>query len=342
MPDNTQAGSLPPHVQLVQMGRAFMVSRIVYAAAKLGLADQLASESKNAAELAGSMHVDAPSLHRLMRALASLGILTERSEQCYALTALGEALKTGAPGSARASVLMQGSPWFQNSFDHVADAIQTGKNGFEKVHNQQLFDYLAQHPEDGSLYNEAMAGLTSQEPAAVVAAYDFSPFNTIIDVGGGTGNMIAAVLTRHPGLRGVLFDRPHVVADAAPLLEAKALSSRIRIEAGDFLQTVPHGGEAYVLSHIIHNFSEDQCLTILGHVHEAMKLTGRLLIIETVLLPGDVPDLGKMLDMTMLAVGRGQERTEIEYSHLLSRAGFRLIRVVPTKSRVSVVEAGRV
>jgi hypothetical protein len=324
------------------MGRAFMVSRIVYAAAKLGLADQLASGSKNAAELAGPMRVDAPSLHRLMRALASLGILTERSEHFYALTALGEALKTGAPGSARASVLMQGSPWFQTSFDHVVDVIQTGKNGFERVHNQQLFDYLEQHPEDGSLYNEAMAGLTSQEPAAVVAAYDFAPFNTVIDVGGGTGNMITTILTRHPGLRGVLFDKPNVVADAVPLLEAKGLSSRISVEAGDFLQTVPHGGEAYVLSHVIHNFSEDQCLTILGHVHEAMKLTGRLLIIETVLLPGDLPDPGKMLDMTMLTVGRGQERTENEYSHLLTRASFRVTRVVPTKSRVSVVEAERI
>jgi hypothetical protein len=342
MPDNTKVESPPPHVQLVQMGRAFMVSRIVYAAAKLGLADQLASGSKNAAELAVSMRVHAPSLHRLMRALASLGILTERSEQCYSLTVLGEALKTGAPGSAKASVLMQGSPWFHTSFDHVVDAIQTGENGFEKVHNQQLFDYLAQHPEEGSLYNEAMAGLTSQEPAAVAAAYDFSSFNTIIDIGGGTGNMITTILTRHPALRGVLFDKPHVVADAVPLLAAKGLSNRIRVEAGDFLRTVPRGGEVYLLSHIIHNFSEDQCLTILGHVHEAMKLTGHLLIIETVLLPGDVPDPGKMLDVTMLAVGRGQERTEIEYSHLLSGADFRLTRVVPTKSRVSVVEAERV
>ena len=202
-----------------------------------------------------------------------------------------------------------------------------------------LFDYLAQHPEDASLFSETMIGLHSQEPPAVAAAYDFSIFNTIVDVGGATGNMLAAILTHHAGPRGLLFDRPHVVGDAPALLKAKDVSDRVTIEAGDFFKSVPVGGDAYVLSHIIHDWSEDECLTILGHVHNAMKPDSRLLIVEMVLPAGDTPHLGKMLDITMLVVVGGQERTETEYGLLLRKAGFRLTRVVPTNSAVSIVEA---
>ena len=341
MSENYQAASqaLPPHVQLIQMGGAYRASTIVYAAAKLGLADQLATGPKSAAELAGPMGAHAPSLHRLMRTLASLGILTEQPEQRYKLTTLGEALKTGAPGSARASLLVGGSRWFQSSFDHFVYSIQTGKPGFEKAHGMPLFDYLAQHPEDASLFSETMIGLHSEEPSAVAAAYDFSIFNTIVDVGGATGNMLAAILTHHAGPRGLLFDRPHVVGDAPALLKAKDVSDRVTIEAGDFFKSVPVSGDAYVLSHIIHDWSEDECLTILGHVHNAMKPDSRLLIVEMVLPAGDTPHLGKMLDITMLVVVGGQERTETEYGLLLRKAGFRLTRVVPTNSAVSIVEA---
>ena len=215
MSDNNPAASqaLPPHVQLIQMGAAFWVSRVVYAAAKLGLADQLAAGPKNATELAGPMRLHTPSLHRLMRTLASLGLLTERPEQRFALAALGEALKTDAPGSARASVLTLGSRWFQSSFDEIVYSIQTGKTGFEKAQAMALFDYLAQHPDDASLFSETMVGIHGEEPSAVAAAYDFSTFDTVVDVGGATGNMLAAILMHHPRPRGVLFDRAHVVSD---------------------------------------------------------------------------------------------------------------------------------
>ena len=339
--DNHQVASqaLPPHVQLIQMGSAFWVSRIVYAAAKLGLADQLADGPKTAAKLAGPMQVHAPSLHRLMRTLASLGLLTERSELSFALTPLGEALKTGAPGSARASLLTLGSNWFQSSFDHIVHSITTGKTGFEKAQGMAVFDYLAQHPEDASLFSETMVGIHGEETPAVAEAYDFSTFGTVVDVGGATGNMLAAILTRHARPHGVLFDRSHVVGDAPALLKAKGVSDRVTIEAGDFFTTVPADGDAYVLSHIIHDWNEDQCLTILGNIRKAMKPSGRLLIVEMVLPAGDSPHLGKMLDMVMLVLPGGQERTESEYRALLSSAGFRLSRVVPTASAVSVLEA---
>ena len=341
MADNKPAASqvLPPHIQLIQMGRAHVVSRTVYAAAKLGLADQLASGPKSAAELAGPMHVHAPSLHRLMRTLASLGILTERTEQRFGLTGLGEALKTGAPGSARSSLMISGSPWSQSGWDSMIYSVQTGNTGFEKAQGVSFFDYLAQHPDDSSLFSEMMVGLHSQEPPAVAAAYDFSTFKTIVDVGGATGNMLATVLARHSGPRGILFDRQHVVQDAPALLDARGVSNRVTIEPGNFFESVPAGADAYILSHIIHDWNDDQCLTILGHVRKAMNPAGRLLIVEMVIPPGDAPHPGKMLDMAMLVQMGGQERTAAEYGLLLSKAGFRLARVVPTNSAASIVEA---
>ena len=202
-----------------------------------------------------------------------------------------------------------------------------------------FFDYLAQHPEAASHFSEAMVGFHGAEPPAVAAAYDFSGAATIVDVGGATGNMLAAILSRHAAPRGVLFDRPHVVRDAPALLKARGVAARVTIEPGNFFETVPAGGDAYVLSHIIHDWNEEQCLTILGHCRKVLGPDGRLLIVETVLPPGDTPHQGKVQDMVMLVIPGGQERTEAEYAALLGKAGFRLNRVVPTESVVSVVEA---
>jgi O-methyltransferase domain/Dimerisation domain len=333
---------LPPHVQIIEMGQAHVVARTVYAAAKLGVADQLASGPKSAAQLAKPLHVHAPSLHRLMRTLASLGILTEQAEQRFALTELGEALKTGAPGSARSSVMFAGGPSAQSGWDHIIHSVKTGQPGFEKAQGVPFFDYLANHPEEASLFSEMMVGIHNQEPAAVTAAYDFSVFNSIVDVGGATGNMLTAVLSHHAGPRGILFDRLHVVADAPALLQAGGVSERVTIEPGDFFKSVPNGADAYILSHIIHDWDEDRCMTILGNVHKAINPSGRLLLVEMVLPLGDTPHPGKMLDMTMLIGLGGQERTEAEYGALLNKAGFQLIRVVPTKSAASIVEARKV
>jgi hypothetical protein len=219
------------------------------------------------------------------------------------------------------------------------DALETGKSGMEKAHGMALFDHLAQHPEAASWFSETMMGLHGAEPPAVADAYDFSGFSTLVDVGGANGNMLAAILSRHAGPRGVLFDRAPVVSDAPALLEARGVSERVTIEAGDFFKGVPTGGDAYVLSHIIHDWTEEQCLTILGHCRKVMKPDGRLLLVEMVIPPDDAPHPGKLLDMTMLVMTVGQERTEAEYATLLGKAGFRLTRVVPTKSAASIVEA---
>jgi hypothetical protein len=201
------------------------------------------------------------------------------------------------------------------------------------------FDYLAKHPEEASLFSQTMVGIHGPETPAVAAAYDFSRFRTIVDVGGATGNMLAAILSRHPGPRGILYDLPHVVRDAPELLKAHGVADRVAIEAGSFFDKVPSGGDAYILSHVIHDWSEKQCLDILGHCRRAIGPQGRLLIVEMVLPPGDTPHPGKLLDITMLVMPGGQERTPDEYAALLAKAGFRLERVVPTASPVSVVEA---
>ena len=328
-----------PHAQLIQMGTAYWVSKILYATAKLGLADQIAAEPKSAAELAGPLGVHAPSLHRLMRTLASLGILTEDTERRFSLTVMGEALKTGAPGSARSTLLSFCSPWFTRGFDNIMHSLQTGRSGFEEAHGKPVFDYIGQFPEEAALLSEAMNGFHGEEPPQVAAAYDFSPFKTIVDVGGATGNMLSAILTRHPGPRGILFDMAHVVTDAPEFLKSKHIAQRVTIERGNFFQSVPAGGDAYVLSHIIHDWSEDQCLTILSNVRNAMKPDGSLLIVEMVLPDGDEPHPGKILDIVMLVMPGGQERTKAEYATLLEKAGFKLTRIVPTNSAVSVVEA---
>ena len=338
MHEETASTSVPPHAQLIQMGTAAWVSAVVSTAAEVGLADQLATGPRSADELAGPMKLHAPSLYRFMRTLAGLGILTEQEAQRFALTPLGDALRTGAPGSARATLLAFNTVLWRG-WEQMSYSLATGKSGFDKTFGMPLFEYLGQHPALASHFSEAMVGFHNAEPPAVAKAYDFSGFRTIVDVGGATGNMLAAILSAAAGPRGVLFDLPHVVADAPALLAANRVADRVTVEKGSFFDAVPAGGDCYVLSHVIHDWSEDACLTILGNCRTAITPDGRLLIVEMVLPAGDTPHPGKVLDMVMLVFPGGQERTEAEYASLLARAGFRLNRVVPTASAVSIVEA---
>jgi O-methyltransferase/methyltransferase family protein len=336
--NGTNAG-LPPHVQLIQMATAHWISRIVFVAAKLGLADRLADGARSAEELAGPTGTHAPSLYRLMRGLANLGVLTETAQHRFALTPLGDALKTGAPGAARASVLTIASDWWVRGFGELLYSVQTGKSGFEKSLGLPVFDWLAMHPEDASMFSETMIGFHGAEPPAVAASYDFSSVTTLVDVGGASGNLLATILGHYKGLRGILFDLPHVIRDAPALVETRGVADRVTIQAGSFFDSVPPGGDAYLLSHIIHDWNEEQCLTILANCRRAMDSRGRLLIVEMVLPEGDTPHPGKLLDLMMLVGPGGQERTEQEYVDLLGKAGLRLTQVVPTSSAVSVVEA---
>jgi hypothetical protein len=333
------APAIPAHVQLIQMCAGGWVAAAVHAAAKIGLADHLANGARSAVDVAPLTGTHAPTLHRFMRTLSGFGILTEQADQRFALTPLGEALKTGAPGSARSTLIAFGGPAFWRTWEEIFYSLETGKPAFDKLWGMPFFDYLAQNPEAASHFSEAMVGFHGSEPPTVAEAYDFSQTPTVVDVGGATGNMLAAVLSRHPSVRGVLFDLPHVVRDAPALLKSRGVDDRVTIETGSFFERVPAGGDAYLLSHIIHDWSEDLCLQILGNCRRAMGPDGRLLIVETVLPEGDVPHQGKLQDLVMLVFPGGQERSEAEYATLLAKADFRLRRVVPTASVVSIVEA---
>ena len=343
MPENAHGGAaaLPPHVQVIQMATAYWASRVVYVAAKLNLADYLADGPKKADALAGPTGTHARSLYRIMRTLSSLGIFAEDAEHRFSLTPLGESLKRGAPGSAHATIVTLGSEWVWQGFEQLLYSVQTGKSACEKVLGEPAFDWLAKHPEEASLFSETMIGFHGMEPPAVAAAYDFSEIGTLVDVGGASGNLITTILAAHSRPRGILFDLPHVVKDAPALIKSRGLDNRIAIESGSFFDAVPTGGDAYTLSHIIHDWSEGQCLTILGNCRKAMNPDGRVLIIEMVLPEGNEPHPGKMLDLMMLVGPAGEERTAPEYRELLGKAGLRLTRVVPTQSPVSVVEAVR-
>jgi O-methyltransferase domain/Dimerisation domain len=335
----TNAPAIPAHLQLMQMATGCWISQLVSTAANLCIADHLAGGPKSASEIAPAVRCNPRTLHRFMRALANFGIVLSAGEQKFALTPLGEALKSGAPGAGRSTVLITAGPMVWKCFEQLQYSVETGKTAMEKSFGTPLFDYLAQHPELASQFSEAMVGIHGAEPAAVAAAYDFSALQVIVDVGGATGNMLAHILTRYPQCRGVLFDCPHVVADAPTLLRSRRVESRVRIEHGDFFKSVPEGGDAYILSHIIHDWSEEQCLTILSNCRKAMRPGSKLLLVEFVLPEGDEPHIGKLLDMTMLAVTGGEERTTTEYTTLLARAGLTMTRVIPTGSDVSIVEA---
>ena len=328
-----------PQAQLVEMAMAHWVSRLIYVAAELNLADHLDGGMKTAAELAGLTGTDAPSLYRLMRTLSSLGLFSEDSTHRFSLTPMGKALKTGDADSVRTAVLMLAGDIFTKAHEQMLYSVRTGKSGFEKIFGAPLFEWLAKHPMEAAMFNKAIVGIHGAEPAAVAEAYDFSDFNTITDVGGSTGNLLTTILRRHPKPRGTLFDLPHVVRDAPALIEARGLTDRVNIEAGSFFERIPGGSDVYLLSHIIHDWSEEQCLAILRNCRQAMKPGARLLIVEMVLAAGDAPHPGKLLDIVMLTIPGGQERTEQEYRELLEKAGLRLARVVPTPSAVAVVEA---
>jgi hypothetical protein len=339
MADSSNAGGVPAHAQLIQMGTAFWGSYMLLVAAQLEIADRLAGGARASSQLAAELGLHPGAFHRFLRTLAGMGLLTEVSSKTFALTPLGAALKKDAPGSAYASILTLAGPLVQRSWELLPYSLETGKTGLEKAFGQPLFEYLAERPREASLFSETMVGFHGAEPPAVAAAYEFGALRSIVDVGGATGNMLAHILQRHRGPRGVLFDLPHVVTDAPALLAARGVAERVSIESGSFFEHVPAGHDAYILSHIIHDWDTEQCRTILGHCRRAIAPNGRLLIVEMVLPEGDAPHPGKMLDMMMLVGAGGQERTPSEYAELLGKSGFEMTKVVPTASAVSIVEA---
>ena len=332
--------NIPPQAQLGQMITGYWTSQAIYAAAKFGIADLLNDGPKSADELASATGTKSELLYRLLRALASVGIFAEEDGKRFSLTPLAEPLRSDVAGSQRSLALMMGDAQYR-AWGNLADTVQTGDNAYEKIFGKPIFDHLAEQPEKARIFDAAMTGIHGRETGAILDAYDFSGINVIADIGGGNGSKITAILQKHPEMRGILFDLPHVVERARPHIEAAGLSDRCQLVDGDFFQSVPSGADAYVMRHIIHDWDDEKSLTILRNCQAIMSPGKRLLLIESVIPPGNDPFMGKFLDLTMMLIPGGKERTEEEYRELYDKAGFDLVRIVPTNTEVSVIEGIR-
>ncbi|WP_406694863.1 methyltransferase [Singulisphaera sp. Ch08] len=336
----TQA-TLSPAEQLFQIINSFWTSRAVYVAAKLGLADFVQDGPKTAAELAVATGTHAPSLYRLLRALASTGLFLEDEQGRFAATPLGDALRSGVPGSLRATAISELGEDHYDAWRDVLQSVKTGEIAFDHHFGMPVWEYYAQNPEVAKVFNESMSGLTRSIEDAVVQSCDFASARTVVDVGGGQGTFLAAILKANPTAKGLLFDAPQVVAGEQNRLGAEGLNGRLEAVGGDFFESVPTGGDIYTLKWIIHDWDDAKSVAILQNCHRAMARGGRLLLVESVIPPRNEPSLGKFMDLNMLVMTGGRERTEEEFRTLLAAAGFRLTRVIATPSPVSVIEAVR-
>lgn len=325
--------------QVIRLAGGYVFARAIHALAQLGVADHLADGALSAEELARAAGAHAPSLYRLLRSTAALGFFEEDADRRFSLTPLGSALRTGATGHARSAVRTLGSEGMWRAFGEFLNSVRTGEAALKRRRGLTPFYDLGGSPEQAALLNETMIGFHGAEAPAVAAAYDFSGVGKLVDVGGGTGGLLTTILLANPGLAGLLYDLPHVVAEARTLIESKGLSGRCEVSGGDFFESVPAGGDAYMLSHVVYDWDEERCLRLLGNCRRAMRGGARLLVIDPVITPGNDFHEGKFIDLILLATTGGKVRTEEEHAALLARAGFRLTRVVATPSPVSVVEA---
>ncbi len=327
-----------PAVRLQHLIAGNWVSQAIAVAADLGIADLLADGPKASSELARATGAHPRALYRLLRALAGVGVFTEVEPERFGLTPMAELLRADAPNSLRGMALYLCGEEYWRVWGQLGYSVRTGQPAFEHVHGVGPWEYRTQHPETNAAFNAFMTSLVTQVASAVADAYDFSGLSTVVDVGGSHGALLVAILRAHPALRGVLFDLPHVADGAKGRLEAAGLLDRCEVIGGDMFDGVPEGGDAYILSRVIHDWGDERSVAILTNCRRAMRPAGRLLLVEEVIPPGDTPSYGKLSDLNMLVSPGGQERTEAEYGALYEAAGFALTRVIPTRSRVSIIE----
>jgi hypothetical protein len=333
LPDVSAAATLR------QLIMGFRITQLIYVAAKLGLADRMEHELQTPQQLAHAVGAEPRALYRLLRALASLGLFVETDEGAFALTPLAQLLQTNVAGSLRSLALLYGEEWLWQAYGGMLYSVQTGRPAFEQALGQPLYDYLHDHPDAAVLFNEAMSAYSAQEAAAILAAYDFCGVSTVVDVGGGHGALLAALLHEHPHLSGIVFDLAPVVADAQRQLADAGLAARATCVAGNFFDALPSGGDVYLLKSVLHNWDDAAALRILRTCREAMAQQARLLVVERVIPLGNTTAEAKLFDINMLVVAGGQERTEREYGALFQAAGFNLTRTIATGSPLSLVEA---
>lgn len=317
---------------LIHMIWAFMQTQALHVAAKLSLFDALHDAPKNARDLSVATGADEAAVHRLLRFLTSVGLATEDDEERFSSTPLGDLLRSDHPQSVRGLAVMYGEPYIWNAWGDLFETVKTGTSHFERRHGGSLFDYLAVHPDAAAAFDAGMTSSTRVEIPTILEVYDFSRFTKIVDVGGGHGALLRAILERFPDTSGVLFDRPPVIAAARALA-----TPRCELIEGDMFASVPAGGDAYMMKRILHDWNDDQAVRILRHCRRGIAAGGKVLVMDTVVQPPNRPDPAKWLDMNMLALLPGRERTEAELAAVFAQAGFRLTCVVPA-GRLSIVE----
>jgi O-methyltransferase domain/Dimerisation domain len=330
----------------------FQISAAIGAVATLGVPDALAAAPARAVDLAEHLGADAHSLARVLEALTDVGIFEKLADGRFELTPLGETLRSDVPGSVRGAAMLWTDEWHWRAYGHFASSVRTGEAGMRPAHGRTFWEYLAEHPDTGATVNGMMSSASVLRAHALARTYDFGGVGRLVDIGGGDGGLLCAVLQAYPQLSGVVFDLPSVVGGARRRLDEAGLTDRTEVVAGDFFQGVPPGADVYVLSWILHDWDDEAAVRILANCRQAIGNAGRLLVIEMVLPSPDEPrspkasyleQLAKVTDLEMLAVVGGRERTQAEYGELLAHAGFRLTQILELESMPwSVIEAAPV
>ena len=333
---------VPPHQHVLQLATGYMVSSALHVVVSLRLADFMASGITRVVDLARHLAVNEDALYRVLRLLASVGVFAETAPREFGFTPAAETLRRDHLDSVYHLVNWIADPLHFRVYADAGITMRTGVPAIEHALGLPAFEHLARDPDEAALFNNAMAAFSSQVSPAVLAGFDFSGIDVLVDVAGGYGEILCSVLERHPAMRGILFEVEHVVAAAEKKIATRGLLHRCDLASGDFFAGVPCGGDAYLLKHIVHDWDDSRAVVILRHVRKALEHVagGRLLLIESVIEPGDAPDIGKLIDYEMLMMTGGRERSEADFAALLRKAGFRLTRVHRLDgSPLSVVEA---
>jgi hypothetical protein len=314
----------------------YQVSQAIYVAATLGIADVLKDGSRTADELAVATETDPPSLYRLLRALAAVGVLHEEDGRQFALTPVGEQLRSDHPRSIRGWAAFIGRPYYWEACGHLLESVRTGENAFRLLNGADIWSYRAERPEESAIFDRAMMSVTAASNRALLDTYDFGRFGTVCDVGGGNGALLASLLAKYAAMQGILFDQPHVVANADDVL--RHVADRCRVVPGSFFESVPEGADAYILKAIIHDWDDERSTTILRACRRAVEGGGSLLVVERLIGDPNEDPATKFGDLNMLVAPGGQERTSEEFGALFAAAGFELDGVTETSSGLAVIE----
>ena len=325
--------------RMMGMVNGYLVSQALYVAATLGVADLLVEGPRAVEEIASKTGVQQEALYRLLRALAAAGVFHEDASRCFALTELGDCLRSDAKEPVGRWAANIGRPYVWAAAGALMHSVKTGESGFQYVHATDPWTYRASRPDESVIFDHAMADLSRRAAAGVVAAYPFGGFRRIVDVGGGSGMLLAAILSAHPSVRGVLFDQPHVVAAAPTVLAAAGVLDRCEVIGGSFFKSVPISGDAYVLKSVLHDWNTEDATAILQICRAAIPVGAKLLAVEHVIGPPNELPVSKFTDLNMLVMLGAQERTEQQFAALFAASGFAIKRVVPATLGYCIIEA---